>query len=247
MVGEDAVLAVAAHLREMAPRLAACEEKHVDMLQDGTILSGFTPDWKAGTVTIMAAGEMHVDARPKDPVLVRHAIGTFAASTFTVIAETRIGDPEYVDGHAASVRLGWIADVLDRAVMQDRRRLERHERAAAATAGRLAAILSAHVEDAENGVLTLSGPHSAFSFEPLRRDGKPATIDAEFTRLVDLEAALAPPMTTMSAVMGGENLEIRLRSCRTAIQQADPMQTIRALAEIDRLHGDGEIERKDAR
>lgn len=235
MVKDQGLLEIRRHLLKIADTTEASPNRRSGnmMIAGGTVTEIHKVGWEDGTADVAMSDEFSMEARLDSPIRLVTTIGTVEATSFSVIHSKEEGRRSGTDLSSIAARLRRISRVMERAVAQDPDRLRRRERAAAITASILSAALTAHVEDAEAGRLVLPGPHLPFGFEPVRRDGGKARTHPEFDVIVERASRIVEPMTALSATLRGENVEVRMGACSEIIHQADPMEAIRILSEVE--------------
>lgn len=197
------------------------------------LVSTYDLDWNDGTVEVFVGAELQLHATPKEPIRAKAVIGTLEAYTFSLVHAAEAGRRLSTGDASTAARLRRIADVLDRVHSQDRHRLERHRMLAARTASRMAAAMSAYIDGAERGRVTLPGPHGEFRFQPSVSQETGASAHHEFHAMLEREALMAPAMLEMTMAMRGTNLEIRIGPCVDIVPRIDAIETMRVLAECD--------------
>jgi hypothetical protein len=174
-----------------------------------------------------------MEARLKSPIGIPTSIGPIPVSSLSLVHRKEAGRRACSSIQCVAPRLRRICRVIERAVAQDRNRLRLHEINNASIASMLSAALTAHVDDAEAGRLTLPGPHLPFAFEAVRRDGRTPTTHSEFDLIVERASRMARPMMALGATLSGKNVEVRIGACTEVVHQADPMETIRILSGVE--------------
>lgn len=208
------------------------------MIVGNTITEIHDLSWEDGSADVSMSDEFAMQARLKSSIGMPTSIGTIPFSSFSIIHHKESGRRPCSAIESVAPRLRRICRVLERAVAQNPNRLRLYELNNTFVATTLSAALTAYVDDAETGRMTLPGPHLPFGFEPIRRDGGTPTTHPEFDLIVERESHTVKPMMALSATLSGENVEVRIGACTDILQQADPMEAIRTLRGME---GEGSL------
>lgn len=231
IVGDEGLLTIGRLLMDIARTAEAMPRKRSGnmMIVGSTITEIHDLSWEEGSADVSMSDEFGMEVRLKSPIGIPTSIGSIPISSLSLVHHKENGRRACSGIQSVAPRLRRICRVVERAVAQDPNRLRLHEMNNAAVASMLSAALTAHVDDAEAGRLTLPGPHLPFAFEAVRRDGRKPTTHSEFDLIVERASRMARPMIALGATLSGENVEVRMGACREVVHQADPMEAIRIL------------------